>query len=62
MNAQNAGWARFRTSAAGETAYTTPASANVTTEMALDRSIDVRRRCRSTNVPKNMPDTAMSSM
>ena len=39
-----------------------PADAKATSESALDRSIDVRRRCRSTNVPKNMLDTATSSM
>jgi hypothetical protein len=34
----------------------------VAREITLERSIDVRRRCRSTNVPKNIAETATRSM
>ena len=38
------------------------ARVKVPSEIALESSIDVRRRCRSTNVPKAMPEIATSNM
>ena len=57
------GWPRSRSAESGATDVTPTRRARRPRAMiALESSIDVRRRCRSTNVPKNIADTATRSM
>jgi hypothetical protein len=59
---QKAGFPSSRKEGSGVIAKNAAASAKATSVAPLETSIDVRRKCRSTNVPKNIPEMATNSM